>query len=100
MVQDHFNDDPDPSLVGRVKKAPEIVERAVQGIYRAVVGDVIAIVSQWRRKKRHQPYRIDAQLVQVVELLRETAEITVAVATTVVERADMDLVNYGVLVPK
>ena len=41
-----------------------------------------------------------AEVLQIVELLRQAAEITVAVAAAVVKRAHVDLVNDRVLVPK
>ena len=44
--------------------------------------------------------RRDAEVLQVVELLRQAAEVADAVAVAVVEGADVDLVDDRVLVPE
>ena len=82
------------------RESLEILESAVAGMNGGVVGDVVAVVAQRRREKRHQPHGIDPQLLQVVELLREAPKIADAVAVGVVESADVDLVDDGVLVPE
>jgi hypothetical protein len=69
-------------------------------VHAVVVGDVVPVVAQRRGVERQQPECGDPDLVQVVEPLGETAEVTDAVAVAVVERADAQLVDDGVLVPE
>ena len=64
-----------------------------------VVGDVVAVVAQRRGIKRQQPQRRDAQVLQIVELLRQAAKVADAVVVAVVERADVQLIDDRVLVP-
>src|SRR5579875_279866 len=65
----------------------------------AVVGDVVPVVTQRRGIERQQPQRRHPELLEVAELLDETPEIADAVAVAVVEGADVQLVEDGVLVP-
>ena len=60
VVQHHFDDHPDAALVGSFQKCFEVVQRAVTGMNRSVIGDVVSIVPQGRREKRHQPDGSDA----------------------------------------
>ena len=46
VIQHHLNDDPDSALVRSAEKQLEIVERAVGGMNRPVVGNVVAIIAQ------------------------------------------------------
>ncbi len=46
VIQHHLNDDPDSALVGGVEEQLKIVERAVSGMNRPVVGNVVAIIAQ------------------------------------------------------
>ena len=62
-------------------------QRAVVGMDVGVVGDVVAVVAQRRGIERQQPERGDAEVLQVVELLGQAAEVADAVAVAVVERA-------------
>ena len=78
----------------------EVVERAVVGMDRTVVGDVVAVVAQRRREERHQPDGVDAQVLQIIELLRQPAKIADAVAIAVVQRAHVHLINDRVFVPE
>ena len=64
-----------------------------------VVGDVVAVVAQRRGTEGQQPDGGDAQVLQVVELLRQAAEIADAVGHAVEEGADVDFVDDGVFVP-
>ena len=59
---------------------------AVVGLDREEVGDVVAAVAQRRGVERQQPDAVDAEPLQVVELLDQPAEVARAVAVAVEER--------------
>jgi hypothetical protein len=65
-----------------------------------VVRDVVAVVSQRRRIERQQPQRVDAEPLEVLELLRQAREVADAVVVAVEERAHVRLVNDCVFVPE
>ncbi len=69
-----------PRSCAALRKSLEVVEIAVAGMDGSVVSDVVAIVAQRRGKERHQPDGVDAQFLQVVELLGQAAKIADAVA--------------------
>ena len=64
-----------------------------------VVGDVVAVVAPRRGKEREQPDGGDAQVLQIIQLRAEPAEIAHAVVVAVVKGARVDFVDDGVLVP-
>ena len=66
-----------------VDEPAEVVEAAVVGMDVEVVGDIVAVVALRRRVERQQPDRVDAQFLDVVELLRQTGEIADAVVVGV-----------------
>ena len=99
VVEHELGDDPQPALVRLVEEAPELPQGAVGRVDAAVVGDVVAVVAQRRRVERQQPDRGDAEVLEVVEPLREPDEVADAVAVAVGERAHVQLVDDGVLVP-
>src|SRR5579864_6126016 len=100
MVQHHLDNDSNVALVGGFEEELEIVQRSVFRMHRAVIRNVVSIVTKRGREERHQPDGVDAQLLQIVELLRQSAEISVAVAATVKKSANVDLVDDRVLIPK
>ena len=65
-----------------------------------VIGDIISIVLPRRRRKRQQPDRGHAEVLQIIELLRQAAEIAHAVAVAVVKRSHVQLVDDRVFVPE
>jgi hypothetical protein len=81
------------------QKSLEFFQRSVRRVNVVVVGNVVSVVAQGRRTKRQKPDRSYAEVFQVIELLRESAEITDAVGDAVRERADVHLINDGVFVP-
>jgi hypothetical protein len=78
----------------------EVLERAIGGIEGVVVGNVVPVVVLGRRKGWQQPDRCDAEILDVVELLDQAAEVTDAVGVVVVEGFDVQLVQNRVLVPE
>ena len=100
VVDDQLGDDADAAPVRLVDEALEVVERAVARMDVLVVGDVVAVVAQRRRIERQQPEAVDAEVLQVVELLRQAREVADAVVVAVEEGADVRLVDDRVLVPE
>ena len=64
-----------------------------------VVADVVAAVAQRRGEERRQPEAVDAEPLQVVELVGQAAQVAGAVAVGVGEAADQHLVEDGALEP-
>ncbi len=67
---------------------------------RAVVGDVVTVIAKGRRKERHQPDRVNTEILQVIQFLGETSEVPNPIPIAVVKSPDMDLVDDCVLVPQ
>ena len=99
VIDHELGDDAQAALVGSVHEGPEILHGAVGGVDVAIVGDVVAVVPQGRGIERHQPDRRDAEVADVVELLRQPLEVADAVIRRVEEGLDVDLVDNGVAVP-
>ena len=100
VVDDQLDDDLHAALVGSVEELLEIVEGAVGRIDVDVVGDVVAVVAQGRGEEREQPEAGDAEVLEVIEAGEQAGEVADAVAVGVLESADMELVDDGVLVPE
>src|SRR5437867_5608826 len=100
MIDHEFGDDTKAALMRCLKKSTEIVECAVIWINIKIIGNVIAIITQWRWIKRQEPNGSDAQLLQIIELLNQTAKIPNAVTVAIMKSLNMQLIDDRVLVPK
>jgi hypothetical protein len=94
-VEDH----PDPAGVAAFDEAVEVGQRAERRIDVAVVRDVVAEVRHGGGVDRRQPHRRHAEVVQVVDALRDPREVADAVAVGVRERPRVDLVDGAALPP-
>ena len=100
VVHDEVGDHAQPALVRLVDEELEVVDRPVVGMDRIEVGDVVAAVAQRARVERQQPDAVDADLLQVVELVGEPDGIAGAVVVAVEEPAQVDLVEDRRLEPE
>ncbi len=100
VIDHQLGDHLQAALVRLRHEGAEVLARAVVLVHVAVVGDVVAVILERRRIERQQPHRVDAELLDVVELGGEAGEIADAVAVRVEERLDVQLVDDGVLVPE
>ena len=100
VVDHQFRDHLQAALVRRGQKRLEIGERSVVRVYVVIVGDVVAIIAQGRGIKGQQPESGHAQLLEVIELFDQAAKIADAISIAVMEGLNVQLVDYGVLVPE
>ncbi len=100
VVHDEVGDHAHPALVRLLDELAEVVDRPVVGMDREEVRDVVAAVAERRLVHRQQPEAVDAEPLEVVELVDQAAEVARAVVVPVEEAADVDLVEDGALEPE
>ena len=99
VVHDEVDDHAQAALVRRVDQLDEVAEGPDVGVHVDVVGDVVAAVAQRGLGERRQPEAVDAEPLQVVELLGQAGQVTDAVGVRVEERAHQHLVEHRALEP-
>jgi len=100
VVDDQLDHDLHVAGVGFVEELLEVGDGAVGGIDVGVVGDVVAVVAEWRGEEGENPEAGDAKILEVVELGDEALEVADAVGVGVGEGADVQLVDDRVFVPE
>ena len=100
MIDHQFGNDAQIARMRGVQERAEIIERAEIRIDVAIIGDVVAVIALGRRIERQQPDGGDPQLLKIVQLSHQTAEVTHPIAVAVAKSLDVQLVDDGVLVPK
>ena len=100
VVHHEVGDHADPAPVGGVEQARDVRDRPVVGMDGEEVGDVVSAVLERGGVHRQEPDAVDAEPLQVVELLRHPAQVAVPVVVRVGEAADVDLVEDGPLEPE
>ena len=100
MVDDQFRDDPDFTAMSFTDEGSEIPQRAVTRMDGPVVGNVIAVIPEWRRIKRQKPEGVHPELLNIIKFFNQPAKISDAVAIAVLECLDMHFINNCVLVPE
>ncbi len=100
VVHHQLSDHPQAAAVRRLDEGLEVLQTAVRRQYVHVVGDVVPVVAQRRRIGRQQPERGNPEVLQVVELFDQPAEIADPIVVAVKKGFDMQLIQNRVLVPK
>jgi hypothetical protein len=99
VVGDEVDDDPQSEVVGAPDQVVGVGEPAEERVDVAVVGDVVAVVVLGGGVERGDPQRVDAEVGQVGQPRGDPGQVADAVAVTVGEAADIDLVAGGVAPP-
>src|SRR6185312_3313715 len=97
MVGNKIHDQLQALLMRRVQQSIEVIKRAKERIYTAVVAYIVTEVFHRRLVDRGQPDRSYAQPLQVVEPLGNTFKVAYTVAIAVHERPDIHFINYPFL---
>ena len=99
VVDHQIHDNAHTALMRALEHLLEYVHVPVLGVYRPVVGHVVAEVEVGRGIERREPYCVHAQALYIVQLGEDAPEVADAVAVAVAEAARPDLVYHRVLVP-
>jgi hypothetical protein len=99
VVRDQVEDDPHAASPRTSDQLVELVEGAEHRLDVAVVSDVVAPITVGRGIHRARPEAVDAEPLEVVELVDHASEIADAVAVRVGERAEVDLMEDRALPP-
>ena len=99
MVDHELRDHAQSTAMRLAQERPEVTQRAVRGVNAGVVRDIVAFVFERRRAERQQPNSRNAEVRDVIEFIGQAADVSHAIAVTVVERADADFIDDRVLVP-
>jgi hypothetical protein len=85
VVGDQIENDLDALCVGGGKQRVEVVQVPEQRVNVGIVRNVITEVCHWRGENRSQPNRVDAELDQIRQTLRDSSQVPNAVAITVLK---------------
>src|SRR4051794_10823853 len=99
MVRDDVGDDTEVERVRLSNELVEVVERSEEGVDVHVVRDVVPVVCAWRRVERREPERVDTEVLEIRQPLRDTGNVADTVAVRVSEAPHVDLVEDGVAPP-
>ncbi len=99
VVQHQLGDDAKPPPVRFAQESPEVLEGPVRRVDVGVVRDIVAVVLERRRIEGQQPDRGDPEILEVVQLLGQSLEISDPVAIAVAEGTHVHLVDDRVPVP-
>src|SRR5262249_9953370 len=83
-----------------MRKFDEIAQRTEGRVDTVIIADVVAVVLAGRRLKGHQPYRSDAEPMQIIEPAHEALKISNAVSIGIHVSADGETIYDGVFVPE
>src|SRR5437870_3476554 len=100
MIDYQFGDNAQITRMCGVQERAEIIERPEIRIDVAIIGDVVAVIAQRGRIEWQQPDGSDSQLLEIIQLFDQTAEVAHPVAVAIAKSLDVQLVDDGVLVPK
>ncbi len=99
VIEHQIDDHAHFSIVCGGDQGVEIRKRAVIGVHVLVVGHVVARILERSRHDRHEPDRVDAELLQIVETRGETWEVADPVAVRILKRAHVHFVKDRMSVP-
>ncbi len=72
----------------------EVNQRPVLRIDGFVIGDVVTEIYLWRRKAGRNPYRIHPKLLQIIQVLGNSLQVTGAVVIRIAKAPRIDLVDH------
>ena len=99
MINDQIHDKLHPALVKTLQNGPKRFHAAVFRCNVHVIRNIIAAVRAGRRIERREPDAVNAELLQIVELLQYPPQIADPVAVSVAEAPGPDLIKNHVLKP-
>ena len=99
VVDDKIHENTHAALMRSVEHLLEYLKVAEIGVNVFVVGYIVAVVCVWRGVQRREPYAVNVQRGNVIELRQNTPQVANAVAVAVAEAAAPYLIHRHFLIP-
>ena len=99
VVDDEVHDELHAARVQPLQQLVEVVERAEERVDRPIVADVVAVVVVRGGVDGREPDHVDAESLEVVEVLDDAPQVADAVAVAVCETPRIDLIDDRRLPP-
>ena len=100
VVHDEVDDDPYTGRFGGAHKFDEVAMGPQTWVDTEEVGDVVTVVPAGRRVEGHEPQTRHAEVEEILDALRHTADIAAAVTVPGVEGLHVGAVEDGVFPPQ
>ena len=99
MVYHQIHDDLQPSLMGLFQHLIEILHRTELFHDRLIIANIISVVVIRRLIHRRQPDHIDAQLLQIIQLGRNSFQISDTIPIAIHKASRIDLIHHRFFPP-
>ena len=100
VIDDEFGDDAQLAAMRLADEGLEVRHPPERRVDVLVIGDVVAVVAQWRGVERQQPQGSDPEILQIIELAAQALEIADPVVIGIKERLHMQLIDDRIAVPQ
>src|SRR5581483_10170099 len=100
VVDHQLDHDLQAPLVRGLQESPKIVEGSIARVYGDVVRDIVTVIPERGREEGKKPETGYAEVGEVIQFLNQAGEIPDSVVVAVVERSDVQLINYRILEPQ
>ena len=100
VINDQLGDDLEAASMGFLHELLEIGHGAIVGMDVVIIRDVIPVVAHRRRVEGEQPERVHPQILEIIELLDQSAKIADTIIVAVKKSLDVQLVNHRIFIPE
>src|SRR5450432_626130 len=98
MIHHQIDEHAYAALLASMRELDKIAQSAVAEIDAVVIGDVVAVIAQWRWLERHQPDRGHAQSMEIIQSPHQSGEVADTVSVGVHETTNRQAVNDRVFI--
>ena len=100
MIDDKLDEDPHAARMRFADKLAEILHGPIFGQNAAIVRNIVTIIFERRFIERKKPEAVDAKLLKIIELARQSRDITDAVTVGITKGFDGNFIDDRVFKPK
>lgn len=97
MIHDQIHENLDSFRMSLLQQPLHVRNGSILGVDVLVVGDVISVVFVGRDENGRNPNDINAESLELVQLVDDAVDVSVTVVVGVFERLGIDLVDDGLL---
>ena len=99
MVQNQIHDNGDTSFMRTVAESIPVFHSSEFFHDREVIRNIVTVIHIRRSIDRRHPYCIDAKLLQIIQLLNHSLQITDSIIVAIFKTSWVNLVDHQIFIP-